>query len=91
MAKHNKEITSLVMRIQELVIQSDEITMYYQSKISFLSIYKFGDNGKYAYHRDLYLDGLILNESKLKKELKMIIKELEEMNNGITSESKFAI
>ena len=74
--KISKEITSLVMRIQELVMQSDEMIMYYQSKISLLSIYKFDEKRKYSYHKELYLDGLILNQSRVKKELKTIINEL---------------
>ena len=79
--KLSKEVTSLVLRVQELVMQNENMTMYCQSNISLISIYSFGENRKYSYHRELYLDGLIFNEIKVIKELKSIIIELEMINN----------
>lgn len=74
----NKEILGLLHHIQDLVTQSTEISMYYQSNISLLSLYSFDENGKYSYCKSLYLDGFLASEEQVIKELKQIIVDLEE-------------
>ena len=61
--KINKKILALVLRVQELVMQTNNFNLYYQSDISLLSIYRLNENGKYAYHESLYLDGSLHGEN----------------------------
>ena len=89
MKKINEEIKSLVLHIQGLVIETPNIIMNYQAEIYSLSIYSFGENGKYQYHKRLYIDACLTNEKAVIKELKQIIKDLKEIKNyGYSSENK---
>jgi hypothetical protein len=88
----SKEIKSLVLHIQGLVIEIPEMTVYYQSEIYLLSIYSFGKNHKYRYHKEVYIDGYLSNETAVIADLKQIINDLKEIKeNGYKSQSKLAI
>ena len=75
----NKEIKSLVLHIQGLVIEIPKMTVYYQSEIYLLSVYSFGENRKYKYHKEVYIDGFTSNDEKVISKLKEIIADLERM------------
>jgi hypothetical protein len=91
MKRINEEIKSLVLEIQGLVIETPKINMNYNAEIYSLSIYSFGENGKYQYHKRLYIDGAITNEKAVIAELKQIINDLKEIRkNGYSSKSKCA-
>jgi hypothetical protein len=81
MKKINEEIKSLVLHIQGLVIETPNIIMNYQAEIYSLSIYSFGENGKYQYHKRVYIDGLLSTEKAIIAELKQIINDLKEIRN----------
>lgn len=88
----SKEIKSLVLHIQGLVIEIPKMTVYYQSEIYLLSIYSFGENHKYKYHKEVYIDGFLSNKDNVLSELKQIIDDLKEIKeHGYSSESKLAI
>lgn len=92
MKKINKEIKSLVLDIQGLVIETPNIIMNYTAEIYTLSIYSFGENGKYKYHKRVYIDCSITNEKAVIAELKQIINDLKEIKeNEYSSKSKLAI
>ena len=85
----NEEIKSLVLHIQGLAIETPEIVMYYQSEIHLLSVYSFGENGKYKYHKEVYIDGFITTKAAVIADLKQIINDLKGIReNGYSSESK---
>lgn len=83
--KIDKKITSLVLRVQELVIQSKNISMFYQSDICLLSIYKYGDGDKYDYIENVYLNGFLYTEKYVIEKLQQIIKDLEGKLNEVSS------
>ena len=88
----SKEIKSLVLHIQGLVIEIPKMTVYYQSEIYLISVYSFGENRKYKYHKEVYIDGFNSNENKVILALKEIINDLEEIKeHGYSSENKLAI
>lgn len=75
--KTNKKITSLVLRVQELVMGLKNFSVHYYSNISLLSIYGVNENGKYEYHESLYMDCSMYDEKYILSKLENIIKELE--------------
>jgi hypothetical protein len=82
MKNKDKKILELVQSIQALAMKIKNINVYYQSNISLLSIYSLGENGKYTYNRDLYLDcETIIKKENVIKELKIIIKDMEDMKH----------
>jgi hypothetical protein len=77
--KINKKITSLVLRVQELVMQTEKFSVSYYANIGLFSISSMNENNKYDYYESLYIDCSLHDEKFVVFKLENIIRGLEEL------------
>lgn len=86
----NKKILYYLHQIQDLTIETEKVNIYYQADIHLVSVYSLKKHTKgYEYHKNVYIDGFLADESNVIKELRQIIKDLEAMKNESGSKNKF--
>lgn len=86
----SKEILNYMHKIQDLVVETEDVNIYYQADIYLFNVYALNYNSEgYKYHKQVYIDGFLSSKKQIIEDLKQIIEDLEEMKNANRSKSKF--